>query len=1101
MKTELTTRLIESDFPLRKVSEESVREKNIRHGHISTLHIWWARKPLAASRCTALAALLPDDPPRREAFLSLVRDLAPWEVVSGSNSIGEHLLEEARRLIREAYGGRPPRVLDPFAGGGAIPLEALRLGCETYALDYNPVAVLLNKAVLEYPQRFGAPGSVQRVPLPPSRRHAGTAQLAMADFATEPSRSPLLEAVRAWGEWVLEEARRELAPFYPSDPDGWLPVGYIWARTLPCQNPACGTEIPLMRQTWLVKKDNKRVALKLIPNRAEKRVEAIILEGKEIDFDPEQGTVARAHVRCPLCGGTMDDKTTRRLFREGKASQRLMAVVLHSPHPHTPSPQDWGEGSRGVRGKRYRLPTERDVQAYRAAEQALAAKRQALWNEWGSDPVPDEPLPLERTKGGSGFSPIHYGLIYWANLFNPRQQLALITFVEKVRRVYQALTPLSPLSHSVGDRGRTDPHAVGEGGGDAPYVVREGGGAASHAGGEGGKTAPYAGEEGGGDASYAVGEGGKTDPHAVGEGGRAAIHAGGEGGETDPDNMGEGGRAASDVAGEVEETTSYAAGEGGTPIFHSMGEMRGEGMGKPNRELIERARQLRREATSAEQLLWELLRNRQLLGHKFRRQHPIGRFIADFFCDDARLIIEIDGAIHDEPDQQGRDRARQDVLRACGYHVLRFTNDEVLNQTERVLQTIADLLASPPTPPLASLEEREPEGEHPPSPTLSKPGEQEPMGEDPSSPTLSKPGEQDAVGKHPPSPPLPKPGEQEPVGEHSPSPTLSKPGEQEPMGEHPSSSLSKPGEQEPVGDHPSSSLSKPGEQEPVGDHPSRSLSKPGEQEPVGDHPSSPLSQQGRGVGGEDITPDFAKAIVTYLALAVDRLTTYLCVLTRWRADVLSFERAFDRQALPMIWGYGEVNPFSEARGCWHLESILETLTHLTQIPPHLPSPDSGEGSEVRATHGSATALPWTDDFFDAVLTDPPYYDNVAYADLSDFFYVWLKRIFAPFPGHGREGGNESIHPDLFATPLTPKSQEIIEDPKRDKDAKFVEKKLTEAFREIYRVLKPEGIAVIVFAHKTTAAWEAVIQALLEAGLYLTASWPIHTEMQARLNAQ
>ncbi|MDW7993302.1 MAG: DUF1156 domain-containing protein, partial [Gemmatales bacterium] len=174
-------RLIEVDFPLRKVSEESVREKNIRHGHISTLHIWWARRPLAASRATTLAALLPDDPNQRQKWLRLVAEISPWEVVSTTSRAARLLIDEARSAIRAAYGGRAPRVLDPFAGGGAIPLEALRLGCETYALDYNPVAVLLNKAVLEYPQRYG---------------------------------EQLLEAVKKWGGWVLEQARGELARFY-----------------------------------------------------------------------------------------------------------------------------------------------------------------------------------------------------------------------------------------------------------------------------------------------------------------------------------------------------------------------------------------------------------------------------------------------------------------------------------------------------------------------------------------------------------------------------------------------------------------------------------------------------------------------------------------------------------------------------------------------------------------------------------------------------------------------------------------------------------------------------------------------------------------------
>ncbi|MCL6630194.1 MAG: DUF1156 domain-containing protein, partial [Armatimonadetes bacterium] len=281
-------RLIEVDFPIRKVSEESVREKNIRHGHISTLHIWWARRPLAASRATALAALLPDDPKRNEYLLDLVKDISPWEAVSQAES---PRLEEARHLIREAYGGRAPKVLDCFAGGGAIPLEALRIGCETYALDYNPVAVLLNKAVLEYPQKFG-------------NGYYGPTGIPQETLGLDTSDNPLLDAVRYWGNWVLEEARQELEQFYPQDSDGSIPVGYIWARTIPCQNPSCNAEIPLMRQTWLAKKENKHLALRMIPNRREGRIDFEIVgqDGRLLDFDPDEGTVSRAHVRCPLCG-------------------------------------------------------------------------------------------------------------------------------------------------------------------------------------------------------------------------------------------------------------------------------------------------------------------------------------------------------------------------------------------------------------------------------------------------------------------------------------------------------------------------------------------------------------------------------------------------------------------------------------------------------------------------------------------------------------------------------------------------------------------------------------------------------------------------------
>jgi putative DNA methylase len=255
---EQTSALIETAFPLQKVSAESVREKNIRHGHISTLHIWWSRKPLAASRASILAALLPDDPATRHEHLKLIEQLAPWEAVANGGS--PSLLQRARALIRAAFGGRAPRVLDPFAGGGSIPLEAMRLGCETYALDYNPVAVLLNRCVLEYPTRFGAPDSAPSVPLPP--RDDSTPSPLLEDA---PTRSPLLLAVQAWGDWVLRQAQKggahggaPLQDFYPPDPDGSIPVGYYWMRTIPCQNPTCGAEIPLTANWWLAKKDNKQ---------------------------------------------------------------------------------------------------------------------------------------------------------------------------------------------------------------------------------------------------------------------------------------------------------------------------------------------------------------------------------------------------------------------------------------------------------------------------------------------------------------------------------------------------------------------------------------------------------------------------------------------------------------------------------------------------------------------------------------------------------------------------------------------------------------------------------------------------------------------------
>ena len=222
---------IEETFPVKEVSEQSAREKNIRHGHISTLHIWWARRPLAASRATAYASLIPapKDIEEAEKIKQFIAELCKWE-----SSLNPTYIEKARENIRKALG-YTPRVLDPFAGGGAIPLEALRFGCETYASDYNPVAVLILKAVLEYPQEYG---------------------------------EKLVEDVKKWGEWVLEGAKREIGRFYPNgviekkeyfgeSGEEYIPVGHIWARTVPCQNPSCGAEISLMRQFWLAKKSKR----------------------------------------------------------------------------------------------------------------------------------------------------------------------------------------------------------------------------------------------------------------------------------------------------------------------------------------------------------------------------------------------------------------------------------------------------------------------------------------------------------------------------------------------------------------------------------------------------------------------------------------------------------------------------------------------------------------------------------------------------------------------------------------------------------------------------------------------------------------------------
>ena len=714
-------RFIEETFPVKEVSSESAREKNIRHGHISTLHIWWARRPLAASRATAYATLVPtpEDHVEREKRRQFIAELCKWE-----NSLDPHLLERARRDILDAHAQRlteecgetvtvedieagrapRPRVLDPFAGGGAIPLEALRLGCEVHASDYNPVAVLILKATLEYPQKYGrafegTPEHLLKIgnlgnskgSLLEENKQALMHLSYSGDDGIDADRdfNPLLEAVKFWGDRVLQEAQAELKEFYPVGSDGALPVCYIWARSIPCQNPACGAEIPLIRQFWLAKKKDWKIALHPLVRDNQVDFEIVARGPKRMGddevpqryaawpkgFDPSKGTVARAVANCLVCGSVVEGKTTRRLFMERQSNQRLVVVVLNKEDEI---------------GKQYRLPTQEEITTFRSAESALVKKRDLLAQEWGMEPVPDEPISEtpSNTMGGTN-RVLNYNIRLWGDLFNPRQQLALITFVEKVRK----------------------------------------------------------------------------------------AHA------------------------------------------------------------------------------------RMLLG-------------------------QIPGISE---------------------------------------------------PPLSSYPE-----------------------------------------------------------------------------------------------------------------------------------------------------DFARAVATYLAIAVDRLVDFgstLCVLnpTGGRGVV----HTFGRQALPMTWDYAESNPLYPRAAGWPTacEKNEKWIRHASQVGL----------APLVVSSSSATRLLHSDGYFDAVLTDPPYYDNVPYSFLSDFFYVWLKRSLW------------EIHPDLFATPLTPKTEEIVAYAERDgvriDGKRFFEENLARAFLQIHRLLKSEGMAVIVYAHKSTEGWETVVNALLDSGLVVSGAWPLDTEKKGRLLAQ
>jgi adenine-specific DNA methylase len=680
-------RLIEYNIPLADISEESAREKNIRHGHPSTLHIWWARRPLAASRATAFAALVDDPGPdapapegsgfetMREYLQNLIKRITSWDAVKNG---GSEVIKEAKTVINQKYS-EPPKVYDPFSGGGSIPLEMLRLGCQTYSSDYNPVAVFIEKATIEWPQKFGVGFNLPKDEIRIERND-------QIHLINDPKNDNLLAyLVEKWAQIVILEAEQEVGKFYQPEfsknligerefqhENGWIPVGYLWSRTIPCQNPNCGIEIPLIKQFWLAKKKKKKIAYRPIINSQDDNISFEILnlfnDNGEIKFDPNVGTISRADAKCPKCGQITKAKKIRKLASNGKMSNRMIAIVYHHPDEV---------------GKKYRIINQDDIVLFSRARLELKKNIE----NWGylENPFPVDEIPL---MSGTFNVPL-YGLDRWDKLFNDRQLLSLTTIMKVIKSKYDL----------------------------------------------------------------------------------------------------------------IEQNT---------------------------KDIVKRA----------------------------------------------NLTIDY--------------------------------------------------------------------------------------------------------------------------------------------------------------------------------------------------------------------KELARSVYGYLGIIYGRLLDYSTSLCLWVSNGEFVAHTFSRQALPMMWDYFEVNPFSGSTGDW--QSALGWVLRFIRANPQQSDLDC---SVFRA---NATEIPFKDNYFDAIISDPPYYNSVPYADLSDFFYVWLKKLIG------------DKFPELFSTPLSPKSDEICEmagwDSRRysHKDQSYFEDKITIAFQEIYRTLKSGGIAVIVYAHKTTEGWETMLNGLLKANLVLTASWPIHTERKRRLRA-
>lgn len=444
-KNRYCKRLIEVDLPIKRISEHARREKSIRHGHISTLHIWWARRPLAACRAVLCASLWPDPAddlcPQsfREDAVKIICEFAnkvrtdtklgtelcsnTWtrwnrttEVTFKKNDIGAWadlryalldfiadfanwdastipaFLEAARALTQsahEALGGEKgtkPLVIDPFAGGGAIPFEALRIGSDVISSDLNPIATLINKVIVEDIPKNG---------------------------------NELLKNITKWGEVIKARAKEKLSGLYPSASDGTVTVAYLWARTIKCEGPGCGAQIPLLKSLLIAKRKTSSVALKLLVDKKNKALKIEIVNDAKIN-EVKDGTIKRGTVTCPCCGYSTAVSSVRKQLktRNGGAKDSLLYCVVKRKNGQ----------------QIYSPPSEKDIKA-------IIKSNELYENTKKDGGFPNEELPAE---GALGFRVQKYGITKWSDLYTARQLLAMNCFANIISSVINGNASLNP---------------------------------------------------------------------------------------------------------------------------------------------------------------------------------------------------------------------------------------------------------------------------------------------------------------------------------------------------------------------------------------------------------------------------------------------------------------------------------------------------------------------------------------------------------------------------------------------------------------------------------------------------------------------------------
>ena len=362
----MPTKLIEVALPLDVINREAAREKSIRHGHPNTLHLWWARRPLAACRAVLFAQLVDDPSAHPELFpteadqererrrlFDIIERLVPWEATNN-----EKILEEARAEIRRCYPEGPPTIIDPFCGGGSIPLEAQRLGLEVRTSDLNPVAVLITKALIELPSKFAH--------RPPVHRDSGTSLQGTKSWR---GAQGLAEDVCFYGQWMREEAERRIGHLYPkatlTDGQQATVIAWLWARTVTCPNPACRSAMPLVRSFWLGKKRGRETWVRPVADPTAKRVRFEIGHGKEGPPALRTSQGKGTGFKCLVCTSPASQVYVHEEIDSGRSGVQLMAKVV-----------------AGQRGRIYLAPSAEDEEVAACQRPINAPDEPALRNIW-----------------------------------------------------------------------------------------------------------------------------------------------------------------------------------------------------------------------------------------------------------------------------------------------------------------------------------------------------------------------------------------------------------------------------------------------------------------------------------------------------------------------------------------------------------------------------------------------------------------------------------------------------------------------------------------------------------------------------------------------